>query len=124
MCGENVSVLEVYSHAERRHATYIVEGLYLGSATSSSNLTELRHLGIKSILNCAFELPNVFPEEFLYKKLLLKDTKEPIRNIFEECFEFIGKKHPIQRKLSEREAKCWSTAPWAAQDLWQSSLPT
>ena len=68
----------------------ICKGLYISDTYAASNFTLLRDKKITHILICAVELSEYFPEDFIYKKLDLKDDFAfNISYFFDESFQFI-----------------------------------
>ena len=50
----------------------------------------LREHNITHVINCAFNLPNKFPDQITYKRLELRDEPDqPITERLEEAYEFI-----------------------------------
>jgi protein-tyrosine phosphatase len=70
--------------------------LYLGSGENASDLVLLKQLGVTHILNVTTEkqIPNHFPDEFVYKRIAINDKKEtPIDSHFEDAHDFVTKGH-------------------------------
>lgn len=68
----------------------IIDNLYLGDFRAADNPELLRSLNITHIINCAFNLPCKYKEQFTYLHLKLRD--EPDQIIFpqiENAYEFI-----------------------------------
>lgn len=63
----------------------IARGLYLGDQLDSQNRYLLTHHGITHVLNCASELPCLFPTDFEYLHLELNDP-DPA---FSDCIDAI-----------------------------------
>uniref|UniRef100_A0A8C5MIV0 Dual specificity protein phosphatase 19 n=1 Tax=Leptobrachium leishanense TaxID=445787 RepID=A0A8C5MIV0_9ANUR len=64
--------------------------LLLGSQDVAQDLNVLKTYKVTHILNVAYGVENVFPEEFNYKKISILDLPETeITSYFPECFEFI-----------------------------------
>lgn len=51
----------------------VEEGLFIGGAQDAQNYDLLQKHGITHVLNCAKNLSNFFPEEFVYSNLPLLD---------------------------------------------------
>ena len=71
---------------------HIIDNLYLGDFRAADDLNILKENKITHIINCAFNLPNKFPNEIIYKRLDLRD--EPNQEIIEqmkEAYQFIKK---------------------------------
>jgi len=66
----------------------IIPGLlYLGSMWDAENLSKLKQIGIKRIVNCALEAPNAHPNDFSYIKFSLDDApSQQITPVFQEAF--------------------------------------
>jgi hypothetical protein len=64
--------------ALRRHTSHAVEilpGLYVGDQEAASDLSALRALRVREIINCsACTCANAFPEDFCYHALHLRDA--------------------------------------------------
>ncbi|KAM5151591.1 dual specificity protein phosphatase 19 [Mantella aurantiaca] len=64
--------------------------LLLGSQDVAQDLDVLKKFKVSHILNVAYGVDNVFPNEFTYKKLPILDLPETeITSYFPECFDFI-----------------------------------
>ncbi|XP_075034748.1 dual specificity protein phosphatase 19 [Mixophyes fleayi] len=64
--------------------------LLLGSQDVAQDLDSLKKFKVTHVLNVAYGVENVFPEEFTYKKLSILDLPETdITSYFPECFDFI-----------------------------------
>ncbi|XP_056392085.1 dual specificity protein phosphatase 19 [Hyla sarda] len=64
--------------------------LLLGSQDVAQDLDVLKKYKVTHILNVAYGVENVFPDEFTYKKLSILDLPETdITSYFQECFDFI-----------------------------------
>ena len=69
---------------------HIIDNIYLGDFRTADNMDILRQYNITHIINCAFNLPNKFPNEITYKRLDLRDEPDqPLIEILEEAYEFI-----------------------------------
>ena len=64
---------------------HIIDNLYLGDFRAADDLNILKQNKITHILNCAFNLPNKFPNDLIYKRLDLRD--EPDQKIIEQMKE-------------------------------------
>ena len=68
----------------------LIDNIYLGDFRTADNMDILRQYNITHIINCAFNLPNKFPNEITYKRLDLRDEPDqPLIEILEEAYEFI-----------------------------------
>jgi len=77
--GEQISVI-------------IPNHLYLSGLDGVSNLSSLKGLNIRYIINCAAEIKNLYPENFIYTNLVLRDAEnEDIAQHFVETFAIIEK---------------------------------
>ncbi|XP_063789387.1 dual specificity protein phosphatase 19 isoform X2 [Pseudophryne corroboree] len=64
--------------------------LLLGSQDVAQDLDVLKKYKVTHILNVAYGVENVYPDEFTYKKLCILDLPETdIVSYFPECFDFI-----------------------------------
>ncbi|XP_018415000.1 PREDICTED: dual specificity protein phosphatase 19 [Nanorana parkeri] len=64
--------------------------LLLGSQDVAQDLDVLKKYKVTHILNVAYGVENVFPNEFTYRKLSILDLPETdITSYFPECFDFI-----------------------------------
>ena len=69
---------------------HIIDNIYLGDFRTADNINMLREYNITHIINCAFNLPNKFPDQITYKRLDLRDeVDQPIIQKMEEAYEFI-----------------------------------
>ena len=69
---------------------HIIDNIYLGDFRTADNIDILRQYNITHIINCAFNLPNRFPEQITYKRLDLRDEPDqPILERLEEAYQFI-----------------------------------
>ena len=69
---------------------HIIDNLYLGDFRTADNINMLREHNITHVINCAFNLPNKFPDQITYKRLELRDEPDqPITERLEEAYEFI-----------------------------------
>ena len=64
---------------------HIIDNLYLGDFRAADDLNILKQNNITHIINCAFNLPNKFPNDIIYKRLDLRD--EPDQDIIEQMKE-------------------------------------
>ena len=69
---------------------HIIDNVYLGDFRCADDLDLLKKNNITHIVNCAFNLPNSFPNEITYKNLNLKDEKnQPLLSALQEAYKFI-----------------------------------
>ena len=69
---------------------HIIDNIYLGDFGTADDINILKEYNITHIINCAFNLPNRFPNEITYKRLDLRDEpNQPIIEKLEEAYEFI-----------------------------------
>ena len=69
---------------------HIIDNIYLGDFRTADDINILKEYNITHIINCAFNLPNRFPNEITYKRLDLRDEpNQPIIEKLEEAYEFI-----------------------------------
>lgn len=63
---------EIFDSHVSSHPNLVVPGIYLGGQRNAANFEELtKRIGVQSILNCAIEVPNYYPESFHYLNLPL-----------------------------------------------------
>lgn len=88
------------STLERKERPGIPEGkpvevlphLYLGSAKDSSNIDNLRAMGITAILNITTNCPNLFESEFEYMSIHEEDSPHTdLLSRINQAIQFIGK---------------------------------
>ena len=69
---------------------HIIDNIYLGDFRTADNINILRQYNITHIINCAFNLPNRYPDQITYKRLNLRDEPDqPITQRLEEAYKFI-----------------------------------
>ena len=69
---------------------HIIDNIYLGDFRTADNIDILKEHNITHIINCAFNLPNKYPEQITYKRLELRDeTDQPIIEKLQEAYQFI-----------------------------------
>ena len=69
---------------------HIIDNIYLGDFRTADNINILRQYNITHIINCAFNLPNRYPDQITYKRLNLRDEPDqPITERLEEAYKFI-----------------------------------
>ena len=69
---------------------HIIDNLYLGDFRAADNLNILKENNITHIINCAFNLPNKFPNDIIYKRLDLRDEpNQPIIERMKEAYQYI-----------------------------------
>ena len=69
---------------------HIIDNIYLGDFRTADNIDMLRQYNITHIINCAFNLPNKYPDQITYKRLELRDEPDqPIIERLEEAYQFI-----------------------------------
>ncbi|CAH2305897.1 dual specificity phosphatase 19 [Pelobates cultripes] len=68
----------------------IKQWLLLGSQDVAQDLDVMKKYKVTHILNVAYGVENVFPEEFTYKKISMLDLPETdLESYFPECFDFL-----------------------------------
>ena len=85
-------VSHVYNHISNLVAepSHIIDNIYLGSAYNVSSVDTLNKYGIERILNVTKEIPCMFPEQFTYKSILVKDTRDSfLESHLEDAYQFI-----------------------------------
>ena len=69
---------------------HIIDNLYLGDFRAADNINVLRQYNITHIINCAFNLPNKYPNLITYKRLELRDEPDqPLIDKLKEAYDFI-----------------------------------
>jgi protein-tyrosine phosphatase len=69
---------------------HIIDNIFLGDFRTADNINLLREYNITHVINCAFNLPNKFPDQITYKRLELRDEPDqPIIERLEEAYQFI-----------------------------------
>ena len=72
--------------------SHIIDNIYLGSAFNVSSVDTLNKYEIKRILNVTKEIPCMFPEQFTYKSIQVKDTRDSFLDAhLEDAYQFIIK---------------------------------
>jgi hypothetical protein len=70
---------------------FVCDEIYLSGYRPATEKGILTQYNIKYILTVGKELPPVFPDEFIYKKIPIYDSEHiKINKYFDECFEFIN----------------------------------
>lgn len=69
----------------------VIDHLYIGNSKCISDKQWLRDTSITHIINCTFEIPDYFPNDFHYLKLGLNDNNEDIFGILEPSYNYIDK---------------------------------
>eukprot|EP01114_Cavostelium_apophysatum_P006791 TRINITY_DN1826_c0_g2_i1.p1 TRINITY_DN1826_c0_g2~~TRINITY_DN1826_c0_g2_i1.p1 ORF type:complete len:267 (+),score=41.41 TRINITY_DN1826_c0_g2_i1:138-938(+) len=73
-------------------STILPAHLYLSSSFGAAEGSMLKQLNIRYVINCAAECRNIFPTEFNYFNLSLRDDEqECITDTFLSCFDIIEK---------------------------------
>ena len=87
-------VSNVYNHISNlvSDPSHIIDNIYLGSAFNVSSVDTLNKYEIKRILNVTKEIPCMFPEQFTYKSIQVKDTRDSFLDAhLEDAYQFIIK---------------------------------
>ena len=87
-------VSNVYNHISNlvSDPSHIIDNIYLGSAYNVSSVDTLNKYEIKRILNVTKEIPCMFPEQFTYKSIQVKDTRDSFLDAhLEDAYQFIIK---------------------------------
>lgn len=82
--------------------TEITPRLFIGGIKQASNKSWLKKKGITSIVNCAIEVQNYFPNDFTYLRLDMQDSEnEIVFKSLEKAFKFMEKelKNPGKKIL-------------------------
>lgn len=81
---------KIYKKTDPIH--HIIDNIYLGDYRAADNPLLLNQYKITHVINCAFNLPCKYPDQFTYLALNLKDeiTQDIIPKM-EESFQFIKK---------------------------------
>ena len=69
---------------------HIIDNLYLGDYRAADDMNILKKYKITHIINCAFNLPDNYQKEIVYKRLDLKDeSNQPLLEKMKEAYKFI-----------------------------------
>lgn len=78
------------AYGKRKEVTEILPWLLLGNREIAMNLQEMLRLNITHVLNMSGDLPNAFPQHFVYQKINVKDSVEAdIGKHFQTIIKFI-----------------------------------
>jgi len=67
----------------------VIEHLHLGGNQDAENLARLKNAGVTHIVNCAFEVPCYFPDDFKYCPLGLDDPDPEFWERVPKAYAFI-----------------------------------
>lgn len=84
----------VYSHLSNlvQEPTHIIDNIFLGSAFNAANQESFQKYGIERVLNVTKEIPCVFPDDYEYHRIGVRDTRDSfLHHHFEESLEFLTK---------------------------------
>jgi protein-tyrosine phosphatase len=85
-------IAKLFEARNKAFASEIFEGfLWLGSGRDAQNLDSLQEYKITHILNVADDVPNYFPDKFVYHNLHVADFGQDkgISRVFESAFKFV-----------------------------------
>ena len=85
-------LVHIYNHISNlvSEPTHIIDNIYLGSAYNASSQETLYKYGIEKILNVTKEIPCMYPDEFEYKCIYVRDTRDSfLGQYLEEAYQFI-----------------------------------
>jgi protein-tyrosine phosphatase len=92
VCGNTIYSQHNHSSA---HMTFIIKHLYLGDRNNAHNLNELKYFEIKTVINVAHEIPNMYKDKdkdkFKYIKYNWDDI--PDFNILVDLDDIVDKIH-------------------------------
>ncbi len=90
--NNNGLVTNIYQHFTNlvSEPSYIIDNIYLGSAFNVSSLETLQQYEIKKILNVTREIPCLYPDQFTYKTISVKDTRDSfLDNYLENSYQYL-----------------------------------
>lgn len=81
--------------------TLVDSNLHLGDYKNASDYFWLRGKGIRMIINAAEEVPNYFPDRFIYINLRMKDDPDKPVNLelFESVYKIIEHERSVNRPI-------------------------
>ena len=91
----------VYTHLSNlvQEPTHIIDNIFLGSAFNAANQESFQKYGIERVLNVTKEIPCVFPEDYEYYRINVRDTRDSfLHHHYEESLEFL-KNEPSKKVL-------------------------
>ena len=69
---------------------HIIDNIYLGDYRIASNYSMLKELKLQYIINCTFEIPSEFPNDFQYLNISIEDSaSQDITHSLDEAYMFI-----------------------------------
>ena len=69
---------------------HIVDNIYLGDYRIASHYSLLKELRLHHIINCTFEIPSEFPNDFSYLNISIEDsTSQDITHSLDEAYSFL-----------------------------------
>ena len=90
--NNNGLVTNIYQHFTNlvSEPSHIIDNIYLGSAFNVSSLETLQQYEIKKILNVTREIPCLYPDQFTYKTISVKDTRDSfLDNYLENSYQYL-----------------------------------
>ncbi len=90
--NEGNVISNIYTHISNLvgDPSHIIDNIYLGSAFNVSSLDTLNKYGIEKVLNVTKEIPCMYPDNFVYKSISVKDTRDSfLANHLEDAYQFI-----------------------------------
>lgn len=90
--NNNGLVTNIYQHFTNlvSEPSHIIDNIYLGSAFNVSSLETLQKYEIKKILNVTREIPCLYPDQFTYKTISVKDTRDSfLDNYLEDSYQYL-----------------------------------
>ena len=90
--NNNGLVTNIYQHFSNlvSEPSHIIDNIYLGSAFNVSSLETLQKYEIKKILNVTREIPCLYPDQFTYKTISVKDTRDSfLDNYLEDSYQYL-----------------------------------
>ena len=74
----------------RDEVNHIIDNIYLGDYRVASNYSLLKELKLQYIINCTFEIPSEFPNDFQYLNLSIEDSSsQDITHSLNEAYSFL-----------------------------------
>lgn len=102
------------NYGKRKETTEILPWLLLGTRETAMNLQELLRLNVTHILNMSGDLPNTFPQHFVYKKINVRDSaEEDIGKHFQSIVKFIKRAEDCKGRIYVHCTAGASRAPTA-----------
>lgn len=102
------------NYGKRKETTEILPWLLIGTRETAMNLQELLRLNVTHILNMSGDLPNTFPQHFVYQKINVRDSaEEDIGKHFQTIVKFIKRVEDCKGRIYVHCTAGASRAPTA-----------